>query len=53
MFEFIMFVAACAAIAFFAVTIQRQVSQPKKTMQPIKIETEKKSPKRMPHRRYY
>lgn len=53
MFEFILFVAACAAIAFFAVTIQKQVSQPKTKLKPIKIEAEKTQKKRLPHRRPY
>ncbi|RBO83754.1 hypothetical protein [Marinomonas aquiplantarum] len=48
MFEFVLFVAACAVIAFLVANIQKSVSQPKTKLQPIKIEREEK---RQPIRR--
>lgn len=41
MFEFLLFIAACAAIAFLVANVQKSVFQPKATLQPIKIEREK------------
>ncbi|WP_187424855.1 hypothetical protein [Marinomonas sp. IMCC 4694] len=41
MFEFLLFIAACVAMAFLVTTVQRSVMPPKSTLQPIKIEREK------------
>jgi len=38
MFEFLLFVAACAVIAFLVANIQKITAQPKTKLQPIKIE---------------
>ncbi|NLQ17861.1 hypothetical protein HGG82_09500 [Marinomonas sp. M1K-6] len=43
MFEFLLFAAACAAIAFLVANIQKYTAQPKTKLQPIKIEREKTS----------
>ncbi|MCW4629998.1 MULTISPECIES: hypothetical protein [Marinomonas] len=40
MFEFLLFIVACAAIAFLVANIQKQTMQPKTKLQPIKIERE-------------
>lgn len=42
MFEFLLFVTACAVIAFLVANIQKIVNQPKTKLQPIKIEREQK-----------
>ncbi|ETX11943.1 hypothetical protein MUS1_08240 [Marinomonas ushuaiensis DSM 15871] len=42
MFEFLLFVAACAVIAFLVTNTQKLVNQPKTKLQPIKIEREQK-----------
>lgn len=52
MFEFLLFIAACTAIAVLAVNVQKTASQPKVKLQPIKIEREtprKKVPTRRPY----
>lgn len=43
MFEFVLFIAACAVIAFLVASIHKSASQPKVKMQPIKIEREQAS----------
>lgn len=40
MFEFLIFIAACAVIAFLVTNIQKYIEQPKVKLQPIKIERE-------------
>lgn len=42
MFEFLLFIAACAAIAFLVANIQKIAVAPKVKLQPIKIEREEK-----------
>lgn len=42
MFEFLLFIAACAAIAFLVANIQKIAVAPKTKLQPIKIEREEK-----------
>ncbi|GAA0828583.1 MAG: hypothetical protein WBA64_04975 [Marinomonas sp.] len=53
MFEFLLFVAACAVIAVLASNIQKIASQPKVKLQPIKIERETPRKKAPAHRRPY
>ncbi|MEO9273285.1 MAG: hypothetical protein ABJN96_04835 [Marinomonas sp.] len=53
MFEFLLFVAACAVIAFLAKNIQKSVAQPKSKLQPIKIEREEVRRPTPRHRRPY
>lgn len=50
MFEFLLFVAACAAIAFLVTNIQKQATQSKTKLQPIKIEREEKMRRPTPRR---
>lgn len=52
MFEFLLFVAACAIIAVLVANVQKLISQPKVKLQPIKIEREIPR-KKMPIRRPY
>ena len=40
MFEFLIFIAACAVIAFLVTNIQKYIDQPKVKLQPIKIKRE-------------
>ncbi|MCW8356525.1 MAG: hypothetical protein ACPGRG_09545 [Marinomonas sp.] len=53
MFEFLLFIAACAAIAFLVANVQQSVFQPKTKLQPIKIEREKTQRPTPRHRRPY
>ncbi|MCV2402156.1 hypothetical protein OFY17_04560 [Marinomonas sp. C2222] len=50
MVEFILFVAACAAIAFLVKNIQNNLMQPKTKLQPIKIDRKEK--RRHPARKH-
>ena len=52
MFEFILFVSACTAIALMLNGIVKQLSQPKTKLIPIKIKSEKKDQFK-PRRRQY
>ncbi|MFT5595188.1 MAG: Flp pilus assembly protein TadB [Oceanicoccus sp.] len=49
MFEFLLFIAACAAIAFLVANIQKHAVQSKETLKPIKIKREEKM-RRSAHR---
>lgn len=51
MFEFLTFIAACAAIAFLVANIQKTALTPKTKLQPIKIEREEKIRRPMPHQK--
>ena len=51
MFEFLLFIAACAAIAFLVVNIQKYAAQPKTKLQPIKIEREEKTRRLAPRQK--
>ena len=53
MFEFLLFVAACTAIAFLVANIQKHTAQPKTKLQPIKIEREEVRRPVPRHRRPY
>ena len=53
MFEFLLFVAAFAAIAFLVANIQKNTAQPKTKLQPIKIEREEARRPAPRHRRPY
>lgn len=53
MFEFLLFIVACAAIAFLVANIQKQTTQPKTKLQPIKIEREEQRRPIPRHRRPY
>ncbi|MBJ7538816.1 hypothetical protein [Marinomonas transparens] len=47
MFEFLLFIAACAVIAFLVANIQQLVAQPKTKLKPIRIETEEEEKRRL------
>ncbi len=51
MFEFLLFVAACAVIALLVTNIQKVAAQPKNTLQPIKIEREEDKRRPLPQRK--
>ncbi|GAA0232747.1 hypothetical protein [Marinomonas primoryensis] len=54
MFEFLLFIAACAAIAFLVANIQKHAAQSKETLKPIKIEREEKMRRPVPRqKRHY
>jgi hypothetical protein len=53
MFEFLLFIAACAVIAFLVNNIQKSVAQPKAKLKPIKIEREEVRRPTPRHRRPY
>ncbi|MCB5162746.1 hypothetical protein [Marinomonas algarum] len=51
MFELLLFIAACAAIAFLVANIQKLTATPKTKLQPIKIEREDTLQNRLNQRR--